>query len=773
MTEAEAETREWSIRLTWTNVGIAIALVVASFTTIVGMHELTRSLLAIPVALLVQFVIFQTSRRLGAIIARAASHRQDDSQLSAGSARLQHRLLTGIYLAALIVSFFCAFNFYYHRFSELSEDQLVAESQPETYASEILPALRKLVEDKRKELVRQFAGDPAVKAYSDEMTKLAEFAGQPAVKDKIREAAKARAQTQYDEEKNRRDKLESRIKELSSELSNLEASYRPPTSASGSTAAQVKDLEQRISDFEKAMDAESQIGTTLGPDGPAAKLVNDPACRNKRPGGPGAGREGNQPGTCYYALKTAREKAVNALSQLREMTRTNAAEAKSKEQKKIELRQTIDKLKDDLARTPPPRDPKLATDASGDKDLTQTLRDSTQALFDDPTPEKLEQAAKICITLKSALTDSPSANCRPEAVRSATLPYADYKAGVAAFLNKCGVEPAAAKIKEILESIRKTDDAKADQGSESRGARLAKGLENTQTDLVRPCLDSVTDPRIGVDSTSLTRRSVSFVQAHSPRRDEFSLTARALVDLVKGAGTAASVMGAFIALVQEVLILLLSFLDDLNKNSELDGGSGSRSLHGENLRLHEVDWSPNAEDPPHVAAAKAILRSLVDRGDGAAEFPDDIDAESDISETEAINAKKLILQLGREKLITRGLFGGARRLSPEGVLRLERIVNDHFMAQAEPAPTPVPTPPAPPPAMPPASAGAAAPFKPAPFAPTAPPPAPAPEAAPRPAQPVPAAVPRTPSTESPQPTLRERRRAELLNQGNRDGDRYA
>ena len=351
---------------------------------------------AIPAALLVQLVILMTSRHLGAAIARMVSHHNNDlPRLPFPRAALHYGLLTAIYLLMLTLSLFFAFNFYYHKFSARSQDQLVAEGQPNLYAGAILPRLRQLVADQHTKRVKNFADQDAA-VFFMAMSDLRRRAGDPAVQEKVRKAAADLQIAQYNERKRLIEELSQQRKIRADELSKLEARYEPPR-ATAETADKIKKLEGDVEKLKVALDEESNGNAKLGASGLAAALVKDPSCKHNRPSGPGA---------CYNALNAEREKALSELKRLRAKTEEAAEATKNLDARKEQLKTAIAKLNEQLAHTQPLSDPKLTSGGGATiENFGQKMDDSMDALRKEPLSTNLNAVTRICQNLTEALAD--------------------------------------------------------------------------------------------------------------------------------------------------------------------------------------------------------------------------------------------------------------------------------------------------------------------------------------------------------------------------------
>jgi hypothetical protein len=705
---------------------VAIIMVVALYTTIHGLHSLTGSYVyAIPFGLVAQSILLIVSLNLGRDIARKASGRTDEVQMTAGARAIRTLFLTAVYALFFGICWFFAFSTYYNIFLARGDDVQTTASQSLQLGDQVLPELRKRVEDNVANGSKTLKEGAVVAGFVKQLDDLLGAAGRSEVGATIAQAAFQAAQDAFDNRQRQRDQWRGELSALrqrqAASQSNLLNQER---SLAKLKAEGAEELPSRIRDLRRAIQEEAtgvlpplpedaSSSTNPGATTPSASPEVAPA--QSRPGGPAskrppvaAPRVSPTPpdarpgqlksdglasklvsesscridrvigkGDCSSAIENALKQAEARSQTLpAEITRLESALEVARAEAGA-LPKRISDIEQQLAANPPLSPPPPRETAPGVRPAGPNLaplNKARQAFANSPTEETLTALSDACRPIESALRALKPAppvlsgfDCRPEPILSAVMGQQRLVEAERAFSDRCSSVAAGSRTAGIVGRMR--DDFTRQQALRSddaaRRERLGQAMDEIRRDIIDPCL-ALAAP-FGFPFDDLNRRAHAFEDQASPRQTDFSLAGNAAVQVVQLEATPPAYLGAFFALAQELAILLLSILRDLNRGARVTArrpaGMASRPM---------INWGADPSDPPIVAAAKIILGGLAD---GSSYLPASF-GEDEKPEIQA-NMQQLLRMLRRDGSAKPARFRRGIHLTLAAIETLERTVEDH------------------------------------------------------------------------------------------------
>jgi hypothetical protein len=648
-------------------IAIFVLFCVAFYSTFEGLTAVTgRWLVAAILTGLFQGALLGTALVLGRDLADYASGSRS-ARISAGGRGVRYGLTGLIYLGCLLLCVFFAFTFWHRILLDRG-----------TGLDITLPKITQLAS-------KYVAGDLTVAVEESRQRGLAEWAkgvrraNAAASTDAI---AKDRASKSFEAEKKAaedRDKLRQQANEaIKAAETDLRAQRTRIDTLAGAKTRDGADLEkavERIKALNTALaaelgDASAGSNGTLSENGDAFQLTGNPSCRPKRATGPGA---------CVTALQAALHEGEAKGNKLRDKV---APADRALEEARLLLAAAEKKKADGekrLAGNPPLAAPASPEATSGKAQLEATER-RVAAFTDKPTAEAFRAVTQDCTTSLEALHQAkdPSADgidCRPGAVE-------DYVARYEAFSTACGGGEPARKA-ETIETRTRDDLRRAtDQSSRQLQQTVDKALRDTLADVVSPCIDKARafGGTVAAKAGKIEDDARASVAASVLDRDPQDRAFDAIKSLLDGSGGLPVYGAAFLAVLQETLILCFSFLLHL---ADKDRGTAARpsaarpAPYGSGRRTN-LDWTPDPDqDPPRVLAAKFLHAALDIEPDGSGGLASDFAA--DAPQRVTVNAGALVKELARAGQIAK-MRGGRIRITPEGIALVEAIVLDHHDA---------------------------------------------------------------------------------------------
>ncbi len=659
-------------------IAIFVLFCVAFYSTFEGLAAVSgKWFVAIILTGLFQGALLGTALVLGRDLADYASGSRS-ARISAGGRGVRYGLTGLIYVGCLLLCVFFAFTFWHRILLDRG-----------TGLDITLPKITQLAS-------KFVAGDLTVAVKENRPPKLAEWA------EAVGRANKA-ASTEAIAKERAKAIDQAKIKAVA-DRDQLRAQLNATITAAGKNIStqsnRIETLKRTEDDDEKADDRvkalTAAIAAELGPkppeprgnlpeNGDAFRLTKDASCKPTRKAGTGA---------CHTALAKAREKTESKRSELEQAKRgledaRPLLEAAEKTKAEAEKR-----LKD----SPPLTPPTSPEPASGEMQLAATA-DHLDAFMKMPTTAAFDAVVQDCTTSVEALRQAkdPSADgigCRPSEL-------ADFVARYEAYNAACGKGEPTREAETIQTTTRDELRRATDQSSRQQQQRVDTALRDTFANIVSPCIDKARafGGEVAAKAGRIEDEARDFVSANVLDRAPQDRAFDAIKSLLGGSGGLPVYGAAFLAVLQEMLILCFSFLLHL---ADKDGGasaqrSAARPIPRAARPRTDLDWTPDPDrDPPRVLAAKFLHAALDIEPDGSGSLASDFAA--DAPKKVAVNACNLVKELARDGHIAK-MRGGRTTIAPEGIALVEAIVHDHHdhheaTVSARPRPEPPPATPA-------------------------------------------------------------------------------
>jgi hypothetical protein len=680
---AAASLRETSL-VGWAALGTVVLAAVVSAG--LALTSLTGSaLVGVPLGLVAGLALLGASFALGRDLA-GRHPGPDDAPLAD---RLPRHLRRGALAAALVVtacaSWFLAFWAYHGLVLDRGGDVEATATHAAQLAEVALAPLRRDVEARPQVSAGELRGHGPVADYLARIGEMARGRRPEAAA-----LAQARQRELVDRQRLRADLARQRADVVARHGAvdiDIGAAERGLTAARQELAA----LPQRIVDLRSAL-SEEQDGTRppgapgaapssgdrppvtaatggalfLRPDGLAASLVREPACRAPRQPGQGP---------CHRALELALQAAG---PRERELVRL----IPQSEDAVSALRDEARGLPRRLARIDrqltlyPALSP--ATTATGDELVRLTeARDAFERTLSE---EAYIALADQCSPIAGALRALPagerpavlsSLECRSDAVETAVADREAEAAAARDFAGLCGSGPTSQRVAVIVARMRADlgDDGRGPSGS-ARRERRAEALDEVQRSVIDPCL--AVARLAGVAPEPFAEEAAAFARRVSPRRGELSRATSATVQVLTLAAPVPIFVAAAGALAQTLALVVLALARTVDLRAV---ALPRRTVSARAPRSTQVDWTPREGDPPRVAGAKWLLAACRDQADGSALVVAGFAASA--PPEVRTSAQTLLADLMRDGGADAATFGDTIRIAPDGIVRVERIVERH------------------------------------------------------------------------------------------------
>jgi hypothetical protein len=659
-----------SVPANWVTGFILIACAATMFTTGRGMYTIFGNLLiAMIMTLLVEAVLVATSLMLGRDLARVAS----GDIATAGGGRgwagniARYSILSGTFALAFFICWFFSFNFYYNAMFSGGEDVLEAERQPHQAADPLLIPLRQRVEAVVRDDGEKVLKQPEVSEWLAWIDAIDKQARDPSNSQRLAELL-AR---QNGERIQNQQKTQARIDQLQSQQTELNQSRQQQE---GALANRKQDAEKNLASI---ADLKKQVEDLV-------HQRDDIATNRAREEARGADGRPAGRGPVWQSLdnkETTLGKRINLIQNvelapaLKRQSDLEGAVAKTEGQLTSTNAQ-IAKLSGDIANAKA----LLPVASAGEADqsvvpaaFNQPLVQARDGFTAAPSPETYKTLVDACEQVVSSLSTldagsqiAKSHECRSEAVGLAVAPMAQLLQARGEFVAACSAEAVSPRIEAITTKLRHDLADVSGTSPANRRTLLGTALEQTQNDIVIPCLGIAGRATARVDDLEASLQT--FVQRHTLRQDSFSQTRNAVFSLLDGSANNAARLGMWIALAQDSFVLLITILGEIfHRETAIPPAP--------RLRFDSaVDWAANASDPPNVATAKIILRAARGMANGAALLPPDFDAA--LAERQRDNVSNTIRRLAQAGMVKKQR-DGTDLLTREAVETIEGIVLAH------------------------------------------------------------------------------------------------
>lgn len=666
---------------------IGIIMIVALYTTIHGLYSLTGSwIYAIPFGFVAQSILLIVALNLGRDLARRATGRAEELKITPTARTLRTLFLTIVYLLFFGICWFFAFSTYYNIFLARGDDVQTTASQAVQLGDVVLPTVRTRIDERVKATAQTLQNGDLVTGFDKRVKDLLEAAARPETSATIADAAFKAAQDAFNTRQNQRTQwrteettltakqtdLQRVIEKLEKELSDLKAEQ-------GRLPDRTRDLSKAIQEeFPPSQPALAPQQVKVGQlkaDGLASTLVSNPACHAARLTGKG---------DCLAALQTALQQGETRLAALPQEVTSKESQLESARAQANALPKRLAQIEELLRNNQPlpaplPRDSTSAAKSGPD---LGPLAKARQDFANAPTEATFGALSDACRPIEAALRGLKPIppvlsgfECRPPPVLAAVEAQGRLVAAHSGFLDQCGQSVVSERAATIVSRMR--DDFTRQQALRSddaaRRERLGQAIDEVRHDVVDPCLALAS--QFGVPVEDLNRQARAFEDRISPRQTDFSLAANAVVQVITLQATPPGYLGALFAAAQELAILLLSILRDINRG--VRPSTQSQPMVSPSNLI--VNWGPDPNDPPPIAAIKIILQSPGNQVDDSIYLPAAF-GDDEKPELQA-NIQQILRELKREGLARPTFFRRATRLKPKGVEKLENRIKDYVAAR--------------------------------------------------------------------------------------------
>jgi hypothetical protein len=667
--------------INWLVVGLALCGLIAATATMTttgfGMYTIFGNVpVATVMTILAEVVLFATSWVLGKDIARLAS---GDIAASMGGRGvlgniIRYAFLVGTFGLVFFICWFFSFNFYFNQMFSGGEDQLEAEQQPHQAADPVLFQLRQLVDKAVDQDASGILTKPAVQAYLGWIDSVDRLAKDGAVASQIaaqQARADAEALGRQQETKTRIDQLQLKLDNLARERAPIEDGLKSQRRDNDAALADIAKLQGQLNDLKSQLNAAQATAAEEDAQGRDGRL-------------PGRGKEWQKANQAILDVTHRADAIQQKQLDPAEKTQHGLGDTIAKTEAKLaENSRAAEALNQQIAEARGQL-PQARTDAGGAPVPTALPLATARTRFaGDPSPESYKALVDACSPAAQVLRSIPDiagklagGDCQSEAVNLQIRARPDLLATQQEFAKACSPDVVNPRIEKITADLDHALAAGSDQTRTERRNTLASALQETQTGIVIPCIAIAARAGVPTEQTEKLESDLrAFVQRHTLRQDSFSQTRNAVTGLFDGTANSAARLGATIALAQDMFLLLLSILRDLILRD------GTARPAPRRVAIAAIDWRPHPDDPPPVAAAKAILRAAQDGPRGAMFLAPDFDQTLPADQRD--NAAQMIRQLTRTGAIRRGM-GGRLLLQPEAVEQIEQTVLDHTPVRAKP-----------------------------------------------------------------------------------------
>ena len=636
-------------------IGCCLMVLVSGYTTAKGLLDIlggTQAYIVVLATVVVQGTLAIAAWFLGQELARFVLRKRLGAGMDPPSGALT--AVTGaLFLATFCVSVFFSFSFWFTELRALSQRREDARQLPNTFVSEVMPALLAAVNEGRAAELRGVSEFPATKDWFANLDKIVDVAREK----------RQDVQKQIQDNAGARDKREKQIRDARAKLAQARTDK-------DKYQREGDDIDKRLAPFDEEL-------AKLQTDWQQYEQERLAECAGIQGRKQGCGPKATEATKQRDAVKRRMEEIENTLQADRkrraELTKLLQT-AQTDIEDQTRLLETLGGSGDSAARE---------TSATGLDSLEQMVTLLTQrrrAFSEAGTADTYRGVVEACGSIVGLLTEAKLAggtvenlSCESVSVLGLTENRPQRESARVEFTKQCSPTEMTRAATDAISMIPSGGERVADEV-------LSRAFEHVNGKM-QACINLAI--ATGADVSVAERRRSDFARLHSPNRDRFQ---EALVGLSEGGGQRTAALA--LAVTFDMIILALSFFADV---FNIRGHARGRSKVE---RQDHVDASPHPDDPVPLAGAKALrryvrfdrklMRSVIDLN------------ASGIAALEPNIRENLLMRVDRfiETGLADGVDDSRYAMSEEALAEIEEYIHSHATAQSadgwgsRPAPDP-------------------------------------------------------------------------------------
>jgi hypothetical protein len=547
-------------------IGCFLMVLVSGYTTAKGLLDIVggaQSYIVILATVVVQGTLAIAAWFLGQELARFVLRKRLGPGMDPPSGALT-AVTAALFLATFCVSVFFSFSFWFTELRALSQRREDARQLPNTFVSEVMPALLTAVNDGRMAELRGVSEFQATKEWLANLEKIVDVAREK----------RQDVQKQIQDNAGARDKREKQVRDARAKLTQAQTD---------------KEKNQRESD---------DIDKKLAPfDEELAKLQKDWQQYEQERLAECAGIQGRKQGCGSKATEATKQRdAVKRRTDEIENTLQANRKRRAELAKLLQAGQADVEDQTRLLETLG-RPGEGSTSAGGLDSLEQMVASLTQrqrAFREAGTADSYRGVVETCGGIVGLLTEAKAAggslenlSCESVSVLALTENRPQRESARIDFNKECNPTGMTRVATDAISMIPSGGERVADE-------ILSRAFEHVNGKM-QECVNLAI--ATGADVSAAERRRSDFARLHAPNRDRFQ---EALVGLFEGGGQRTAALA--LAVTFDMIILALSFFADV---FNIRGHARGRSKIE---RQDHVDASPHPDDAVPLAGAKALRR---------------------------------------------------------------------------------------------------------------------------------------------------------------------
>lgn len=547
-------------------IGCFLMVLVSGYTTAKGLLDIvggSQFYVVIIATVVVQGTLAIAAWFLGQELARFVLRRRLGPGMDPPSGALT-TVTAALFLATFFVSVFFSFSFWFTELRGLSQRREDARQLPNTFVSEVMPALLAAVNEGRMAELRGVSEFPATKEWFANLDKIVDFA----------RGKRQDIQKQIQENAGARDKREKQVRDARAKLTQLRTDKEK-------YQREGDDIDKKLAPFDEAL----------------AGLQKDWQQYEQERLAECAGIQGRKQGCGPKATEATKQRdAVKRRTDEIESTLQGDRKRRAELAKLLQSGQAD--IEDLMRLLESLHAPSEAGTSAGDLDsleqmvtlLTQRERAFREAGTRDTYHEVVQTCGSIVGLLAEAkLAGGPIENlsCESVSVLALTENRPQREAARLEFTKNCSPAEMTRVATEAISMIP--------SGGERVKDDILSGAFEHVNGKMQACVNLAT--ATGADVSVAERKRSDFARLHAPNRDRFQ---EALAGLFEGGAQRTAALA--LAITFDMIILALSFFADV---FNIRGHARGRSRVE---RQDHVDASPHPDDSVPLAGAKALRR---------------------------------------------------------------------------------------------------------------------------------------------------------------------